>query len=196
MLRSFTTRNEVRDIDRFRQALGERKLSVWGTSYGSYVGAVYGQTEPARVDRTVLDSTGDPDPSRVARGWLENMARGSADRFVDFAAWAADPARGAEGLRLASRAEDVEPLFLALAGRLDRSPRDSDTPGVPLTGNGLRQALQNALYADAAFPAMARPGRAARTDHRRGPVQRPDGAESARSRDAVLRRAEDAHGAW
>lgn len=185
VLRSFTTRNEVRDIDRFRQALGERKLSVWGTSYGSYVGAVYGQTEPARVDRTVLDSTGDPDPSRVARGWLENMARGSADRFVDFAAWAADPARGAEGLRLASRAEDVEPLFLALAGRLDRSPRDSDTPGVPLTGNGLRQALQNALYADAAFPAMARLIQEARDPQGR-PALPPDLAQVIPDEDAAL----------
>ncbi|MFJ8977206.1 alpha/beta hydrolase [Streptomyces sp. NPDC102282] len=155
VLRSFTTRNEVRDIDRFRQALGERKLSVWGTSYGAYVGAVYGQTRPGRVDRLVLDSTGDPDPSRVARGWLENMARGAADRFADFAGWSAEPAREAEGLRLAPRAEDVEPLFLALAEELDRVPRDSGTPGVPLTGNGLRQALQNALYSDRAFPALA-----------------------------------------
>ncbi|MFC9941467.1 alpha/beta hydrolase [Streptomyces pratensis] len=156
VLRSFTTMNEARDIDRFRQALGERKLSVWGTSYGAYVGAVYGQTQPGRVDRMVLDSTGDPDPSRVAHGWLENMARGASERFADFAAWSADPAREAEGLRLAARAEDVEPLFLALAEELDSSPQDSTTPGVPLTGNGLRQALQNALYSDRAFPAMAR----------------------------------------
>ncbi len=156
VLRSFTTRNEVRDIDLFRRALGERRLSVWGTSYGAYVAAVYGQTHPGSVDRTVLDSTGDPDPSRVARGWLENMSRGAADRFADFASWAADPAREAEGLRLAARAEDVEPLFLALAEELDGTPRDSGTPGVPLTGNGLRQALQNALYSDRAFPGMAR----------------------------------------
>ncbi|MFF4244589.1 alpha/beta hydrolase [Streptomyces sp. NPDC001822] len=156
VLRSFTTRNEARDIDRFREALGERRLSVWGTSYGTYVGAVYAQTESGRVDRMVLDSSGDPDPARVARGWLENMSRGAADRFPDFAAWASDPAREAEGLRLAVRAQDVRPLFLALAARLDRFPRTSDVPGVPLTGNGLRQALQNALYSDTAFPAMAR----------------------------------------
>ncbi|MFD9761210.1 alpha/beta hydrolase [[Kitasatospora] papulosa] len=156
VLRSFTTRNEARDIDLFRQALGEREVSVWGTSYGAYVAAVYDRTHPGSVDRVVLDSTGDPDPSRVARGWLENMSRGAADRFADFAAWSADPAREAEGLRLAARAEDVEPLFLALAGELDGAPRDSGTPGVPLTGNGLRQALQNALYSDRSFPGMAR----------------------------------------
>ncbi|MFI5829616.1 alpha/beta hydrolase [Streptomyces sp. NPDC051578] len=145
-LRSFTTANEVRDIDRLRQALGERKLSVWGTSYGTYVGAVYAQRYPQHTDRVVLDSSGDPDPTRVARGWLANMAAGADDRFPDFAAWAADPARDAEGLRLAAHPEDVRPLFLEAAAKLDREPRQSDVPGVPLTGNRLRQALQTTLY--------------------------------------------------
>ncbi|WP_329034465.1 alpha/beta hydrolase [Streptomyces sp. NBC_00178] len=185
VLRSFTTRNETRDIDRFRAALGERKLSIWGTSYGTYVGTVYAQTEPGRVDRMVLDSSGDPDPTRVARGWLENMSRGAADRFPDFAAWASDPAREAEGLRLASRAQDVEPLFLALADRLDRAPLTSDVPGVPLTGNGLRQALQNALYADAAFPAMARLIEQASAPEGR-PVLPPDLAGTIPDEDASL----------
>ncbi|MFZ3471768.1 alpha/beta hydrolase [Streptomyces sp. 4.24] len=155
-LRSFTTANQVRDLDRFREALGERKLSAWGVSYGAYVGAVYAQKFPRRTDRVVLDSSGDPDPERVARGWLANMAQGAEDRFPDFAAWAADPAREAEGLRLAAHPDDVRPLFLSLAARLDGEPRPSDVPGVPLTGNMLRQALQNSLYGDALFPAFAR----------------------------------------
>ncbi|MFF1912509.1 alpha/beta hydrolase [Streptomyces sp. NPDC058239] len=154
-LRSFTTANEVRDIDRFRQALGEKKLSAWGSSYGTYVGAVYAQKYPQHTDRWVLDSSGDPDPSRVAQGWLANMAVGADDRFPDFARWAADPARDAEGLRLAQRAEDVRPLILALAARLDREPKKTTTAGVPLTGNRLRQALQNALYSDGAFAQLA-----------------------------------------
>ncbi|MFB7913544.1 alpha/beta hydrolase [Streptomyces sp. NPDC056061] len=155
MLRGLTTANEVRDIDRFRQALGEEKLSAWGTSYGTYVGAVYAQKYPGRTDRWVLDSNDDPDPSRGARGWLANMAVGTEDRFPDFARWAADPAREAEGLRLAERAEDVRPWVLALAARLDREPKESTTPGVPLTGNRLRQALQNALYDDDFFAPLA-----------------------------------------
>jgi pimeloyl-ACP methyl ester carboxylesterase len=155
VLRSLTTANEVRDIDRFRQALGEEKLSAWGSSYGTYVGAVYAQKYPQHTDRWVLDSSGDPDPSRVAKGWLANMSAGAADRFPDFARWASDPARDAEGLRLAQRAEDVRPLVLDLAARLDREPQESATPGVPLTGNGLRMALQMALYNDEAFARLA-----------------------------------------
>ncbi|MGA5560278.1 alpha/beta hydrolase [Streptomyces platensis] len=156
VLRSFTSVNEARDIDRLRRALGEEKLSAWAHSYGAYVGAVYAQKFPRHTDRWVLDSSGDPDPSRVGRGWLANLAAGADDRFPDFAAWAADPARESEGLRLARRPEDVRPLFLALAAELDREPRESSTPGVPLTGNVLRQALQNALQSDALFAETAR----------------------------------------
>ncbi|MFG2990238.1 alpha/beta hydrolase [Streptomyces sp. NPDC048257] len=155
-LRSFTTANQVRDLDRFREALGERRLSAWGTSYGTYVGAVYAQQYPERTDRWVLDSSGDPDPKRVARGWLANMSQGAEDRFPDFAAWAAHPDRDRDGLRLGAAPREVEPLLLALAARLDREPRPSTAPGAPLTGNGLRQALQNALYGDAAFASFAR----------------------------------------
>ncbi|MBT2439677.1 alpha/beta fold hydrolase [Streptomyces sp. ISL-36] len=155
-LHSFTTANQVRDLDRLRQALGEEKISAWGVSYGAYVGAVYAQKYPRHTDRWVLDSSGDPDPQRVAQGWMRNMARGAEDRFPDFAAWAAHPDRAKEALRLARHAEDVRPLFLDLAARLDRVPKESTTPGTPVSGNILRQALQNALYSDSAFPALAR----------------------------------------
>ncbi|MFD9483978.1 alpha/beta hydrolase [Streptomyces sp. NPDC059991] len=154
-LRSFTSRNEARDIDRFRQALGERKLSAYGVSYGTYVGAVYAQLFPQHTDRWVLDSSGDPDPGRVERGWLANMAPAADIRFPDFAAWASDPAREAKGLRLAERAEDVRPLFIALAAKLDAEPRKTAKEGVRLTGNQLRQALQMALYSDGTFPMLA-----------------------------------------
>lgn len=184
-LRSFTTANQVRDMDRFRDALGERKLSAWGTSYGTYVGAVYAQKYPRHTDRWVLDSSGDPDPKRVARGWLANMSQGAADRFPDFAAWATHPDRDRDGLRLAAAAQDVEPLVVALAARLDQEPRATTTPGVPLTGNGLRQALQNTLYADAAFPSFARLVRAVQ-DQAGTPVLPRELAAPIRNEDAAL----------
>ncbi|WP_079044528.1 MULTISPECIES: alpha/beta hydrolase [unclassified Streptomyces] len=155
MLRGLTTANQVRDLERLRQALGERKLSAWGVSYGTYVAAAYAEKYPDRTDRWVLDSSNDPDPRRVARGWLVGMATGAEDRFPDFAAWAAHPDRAGEGLRLAERPEDVRAAVLGLAARLDREPHPSNTPGVPLTGTMLLQALQQALYSDAAFPAFA-----------------------------------------
>ncbi|MFF2775460.1 alpha/beta hydrolase [Streptomyces sp. NPDC058052] len=156
MLRSLTTANQVRDMEALRQALGESKVSAWATSYGTYVAARYAQEHPRRTDRWVLDSSADPDPRRVAYGWLADMAKGAEDRFPDFAAWASHPDRETAGLRLADAPEDVRTLVLDLAARLDREPRATAVPGAPLTGTAFRQALQAALYSDAAFPGFAR----------------------------------------
>ncbi|MFF9481596.1 alpha/beta hydrolase [Streptomyces sp. NPDC014733] len=155
VVRSYSTANEVRDIERLRRALGTPKLSLYGVSYGTYVSATYAQRHPEHTDRAVLDSTDDPDPTRVGRGWNARTAAGADERFPDFARWAADPARDADGLRLARRPEGVRPLVLALADRLDRAPRATDTPHKLLTGNLLRQAVQQGLTDDAAFPWLA-----------------------------------------
>ena len=46
-----TTRNTARDLDVIRAALGERRISYLGYSYGSYVGEVYTTLFPGRVER-------------------------------------------------------------------------------------------------------------------------------------------------
>ncbi|GAB7184949.1 alpha/beta hydrolase [Kitasatospora sp. Ki12] len=154
VLRSISTANEARDIDSIRRALGERRLSAWGTSYGTYAGAVYATMFPQRTDRIVLDSNDDPDPTRVERGWLAAYGPGVEDRFPDFAKWAASPGNPD---RVADTPEEVRPLFLDLAARLDRAPLP--WPGsdpAELNGNVLREAMLQSLYADAKFPDLAR----------------------------------------
>lgn len=61
-LRYVNTRNTARDIDQVRVALGERKISYLGYSYGTYLGSVYLQLFPGRTDRVVLDGPIDPVP--------------------------------------------------------------------------------------------------------------------------------------
>ncbi|MFD8755293.1 alpha/beta hydrolase [Kitasatospora sp. NPDC059577] len=154
VLRSISTANEARDIDSIRAALGERRISAWGTSYGTYAGAVYATMFPQRTDRIVLDSNDDPDPTRVERGWLAAYGQGAEDRFPDFAKWAASPDNPD---RVADTPEEVRPLFLDLAARLDREPLP--WPGADpaeLNGNVLREAMLQSLYADAKFPGLAR----------------------------------------
>ncbi|MER7848191.1 alpha/beta hydrolase [Kitasatospora sp. NPDC096077] len=56
-----STRNTARDMDVVRAALGESRLSYLGSSYGTYLGEVYLQLFPRRVDRAVLDSALNPD---------------------------------------------------------------------------------------------------------------------------------------
>jgi pimeloyl-ACP methyl ester carboxylesterase len=61
LLRHASTRETARDMDAVRAALGEPRLSYVGWSYGGYLGAVYTQLFPRRVDRFVLDSATGPD---------------------------------------------------------------------------------------------------------------------------------------
>src|SRR3954454_8185175 len=57
--------DSVADMDQLRAALGIRKSSVYGVSYGTKVAPLYAQRNPDRVDKLVLDSViepGGPDP--------------------------------------------------------------------------------------------------------------------------------------
>lgn len=160
LIRHISTRDNARDLDRLRAALGERKISAWGVSYGTYVGAVYSQMFPHRTDRVVLDSNDDPDPARVARAWLAGHEQGVEDTFPHFAAWASAPGNPD---RVADTAAEVRPLFLRLAARLDRAP--IPWPGAnpeELNGNVLRQTMLNSLYRPSRYPALAQLMRAAR----------------------------------
>ncbi|MFD7643749.1 alpha/beta hydrolase [Kitasatospora sp. NPDC059795] len=154
VLRSITTRNEARDIDRIRQALGERRISAWGVSYGTYAGAAYATMFPDRTDRIVLDSNDNPDPVIAERSWVAAAATGAEDRFPDFAAWASSPAAGE--LRVADTPEQVRTAYLTAAQQLDAAPLPwpGNNPEV-LNGNGLRGMLLNGLSADSRFPAVA-----------------------------------------
>lgn len=63
LLPHMKTTDAVKDMDLIRRALGEKKTSFYGYSYGTYLGAVYGTLFPKQVDRMVLDSI--VRPSRV-----------------------------------------------------------------------------------------------------------------------------------
>lgn len=154
LLRHLSTRNEARDLDRLRAALGERRISAWGVSYGTYVGSVYAQLFPARTDRFVLDSNDNPDPAMVSRGWLAAHERGVEDTFPVFAEWAS---QAGNPYRLAASAGEVRPLFLRLAARLDREP--IPWPGAnpeELNGNVLRQTMLDSFYDPDDFPVLAK----------------------------------------
>ncbi|GFJ96116.1 alpha/beta hydrolase [Phytohabitans rumicis] len=72
-----STRNVARDLDAVRAALGEPAVSFVGWSWGSYLGAVYAQLFPGRVDRLVLDSAVNPDtygPDASGADWPAQMA--------------------------------------------------------------------------------------------------------------------------
>ncbi len=61
LLPHFTTADTARDFDFVRRALGERKLSYLGFSYGTFLGATYASLFPDRYRALVLDGALDAD---------------------------------------------------------------------------------------------------------------------------------------
>ncbi|MBT3150078.1 alpha/beta fold hydrolase [Streptomyces sp. CHD11] len=151
-LRHYNTANTARDMDAIRQALGEKKISYWGQSYGTYLGAVYRTLFQNHTDRMVLE--GNVDPTKV---WADQVAdtwgKGMADRFPDAAQVAAAQAGT---LELGTNVEEVTDTYLALADRLDHTP--AAIPGTPVSLDGalLRNMTYALLLHDDTLPVLAK----------------------------------------
>lgn len=147
-LQYFTTANTARDMDRIRIALGAAKISYWGQSYGTYLGAVYTSLFPRHTGRMVLE--GAVDPSKVWQQQIELWNQGMNARFPDAARLAA--ANNAT-LGLGSTTAQVTSAFLALADRLDQRPAAIPGANLSLSGTLLREMtyellLHNTTLAD------------------------------------------------
>jgi pimeloyl-ACP methyl ester carboxylesterase len=148
-LQFFTSANTARDLDRIRQVLGEKKISYWGQSYGTYLGAVYRGLFPEHTDRMVLE--GNVDPNKV---WAQQSAtwdKGMAARFPDAARLAA---AHNDSLGLGADVAKVTKAYLALAARLDRTP--APVPGSKMSLNGLtfRQVTYALLLHNETLPTL------------------------------------------
>jgi pimeloyl-ACP methyl ester carboxylesterase len=139
-----TTANTARDMDRIRAALGERRISYAGVSYGTYLGAVYASLFPGRTDRFVLDSATGPGGLDITAS--RRFALGFQLRFPDFAAWAA--ARD-ETYGLGATPAEVTARYFELAGRLDQAPVAG------YDGPTFRAITFSGLYFDDNFPLLA-----------------------------------------
>ncbi|GAA5045730.1 alpha/beta hydrolase [Nocardia callitridis] len=87
-LSTITTESNARDMDAVRAALGLSRIDFFGTSYGTYLGAVYASLFPDRIERMVLDSNVNPDWV-----WTEEFAQQQAagkQRLDDLFGWIAE----------------------------------------------------------------------------------------------------------
>ncbi|RLK59040.1 alpha/beta hydrolase [Actinokineospora cianjurensis] len=116
-LRHVSTRNTARDMDVVRAVLGEQRISYFGWSYGTYLGAVYTQMFPARSDRFVLDSAADP--ADWFTGTMAAMAAPNEAALDDWSTWAAT--RDGE-FHLGTTGRQVRSLVEGLVRRAAREP--------------------------------------------------------------------------
>ena len=146
LLQHVTTANMARDMDRIRAALGERKASYFGVSYGSAIGAAYASMFPDTTDRVVLDSIiGD---THLDRDGMRRYAVGFEQTFGDFARWVA-ARHGTYGL--GRTPAEVKKTYFAIAERLDKTPAPDGT-----TGPMFRFGTFFGLYSEVKYAETAR----------------------------------------
>jgi pimeloyl-ACP methyl ester carboxylesterase len=145
LLPHMSTADSARDMDSIRAALGERRISYLGYSYGTYLGAVYASMFPGRVRRLVLDSVIDP------RGvwYADNIQQDYAfeRRQHDLMRWVAEHHRTYHLGRTAAR---VTARWYAMRARLRAHPAQ----GV-VGPSELDDIFTMAVYTDAIWPEVA-----------------------------------------
>ena len=83
-----STQDTARDMDEIRRALGEDKVSYFGFSYGSQLGATYATMFPTHVRAMVIDGAADPNAGYVesTKQQVVGLERGLQQMMDDCAA--------------------------------------------------------------------------------------------------------------
>jgi pimeloyl-ACP methyl ester carboxylesterase len=139
-----SSESTVRDMDRIRGAVGDKKLTYVGYSYGTYLGTRYAKLFPKKVRALVLDGAVDPSLSRFellldqAKGFEHNL-----DGFFD---------RCSQDRRCAFyNGADPRGAFDQLAGQIDETPipaGEGRTLGPGEFGYGVVQPLYSGSDSD------------------------------------------------
>ncbi|CAM5331829.1 Alpha/beta hydrolase OS=Streptomyces alboniger OX=132473 GN=CP975_19400 PE=3 SV=1 [Streptomyces alboniger] len=156
-----STANVARDMDLLRQAVGDKKLSYAGYSYGTFLGATYAKLFPDNVRALMLDGTVEPEGytgvngdkrsvvTRTGQGRAADRAYGEFLRLCKKA--------GRARCSLAGLGEPREVMERTLK-RLKSRPVTIDVPGgapVEVTYPFAVETLYNGLYAPAKWAVLA-----------------------------------------
>ncbi|WP_405059053.1 alpha/beta hydrolase [Kribbella sp. NBC_01505] len=152
LLPYLTSAAMARDLDLLRAMVGDERLTYVGMSQGTIIGATYASMFPARVRAMVLDSPADPAKWRdqPLRAFREQMAETEdvIGRFLKACATAPACGFGAGGPKAA---------LDRLIKNLDSRPLPSADPAdsLPIDGDDVRAALNNATYSPAFWADLA-----------------------------------------
>jgi pimeloyl-ACP methyl ester carboxylesterase len=141
------TNNSARDMDSIRSALGETKISYFGFSYGSELGATWTTLFPDTVRAAVLDGAADPTADLLQSGLQQTAGfENSLNTFLAQCSAKAECAFHNGG--------KSEAAFDALMLSLDDHPVPSD-PGRPAVTRGVAlSAAAEAMYSDSSWPEL------------------------------------------
>ncbi|MEU5717518.1 alpha/beta hydrolase [Streptomyces sp. NPDC020403] len=143
------TAQTVQDLEALRAALGERKLTFHGSSYGTLLGAQYAETFPRRVRAMVLESVMDHSVP-TTRDFLRSEAAAAADSFQEFVKWCDGTAD------CALHGRDVRALWQGLLARAGRGElEDPARPGVSLSSSDLVNKVAFRKFYEADYAGLA-----------------------------------------
>ncbi|MEU5990821.1 alpha/beta hydrolase [Spirillospora sp. NPDC047418] len=155
------TADWARDMDAIRRALGQRKISYFGYSYGSYLGAVYATMYPGHVRRMVLDSVVKPSGVWYQDNLDQNVA--FEKRIRAYFAWIA---RHHEVYKLGDTERKVADAYAKARAAVELKPIDGKIGPSELDDVFLADG-----YADYAWPEHARALSAFAVRHDSGPLR-------------------------
>ncbi|MFI8770178.1 alpha/beta hydrolase [Streptomyces sp. R-07] len=135
------TDDAARDLDVLRAALGERRLTYLGWSYGTSLGTSYAEQFPRRVRAMVLDGAVDPSLDWRQRALGQSTGfRNAVEKYADTCADLVG-----EGCPGASP-EEIRALIDRLIERTRREPLPVDGSDEGLDAAGLVSALSLSMY--------------------------------------------------
>ncbi|GGJ33134.1 peptidase [Streptomyces brasiliensis] len=156
------TVSAVQDMDSIRQALGARKISYFGYSYGTYLGAVYAKLFPERVRRLVLDSIVDP----TGVWYDDNIGQDYAfnDRHRALMAWIA---KYDSTYKLGTDPEKIEAKWYTMRAALAKKPA-----GGKVGASELEDIFIPGGYYNGYWPRLAEAFAAYVNDKESGPLEK------------------------
>jgi pimeloyl-ACP methyl ester carboxylesterase len=156
LLAHISTLDTVRDLDHLRKLVGERQITYYGVSYGTYIGQTYANVLPRRVRAMVLD--GVVDAVRYSRGRESALDMFGLSYDPVFARFEALCERqGPERCALAGHGSSVAARVSSVLTRLRQGPLAAPTASPPgdLTYGEALTAIFPFLRAPINWPKLA-----------------------------------------
>jgi pimeloyl-ACP methyl ester carboxylesterase len=142
---TYSTIRVAQDMDALSAALGEPKLTYYGVSYGSYLGAVYASAFPSRVGTMVLDGAYLPEASGDEAALVQWGGFNKA--FRNWAAWC-------QKLTTCEfNDSDVTARFVKLVDAIDAKPLKVGNRNV--TEGIVASATVASMYSKISWPVLA-----------------------------------------
>jgi pimeloyl-ACP methyl ester carboxylesterase len=142
-----STNATARDMDLIRAALGEDKISYFGFSYGSELGATWATMFPTTVRAAVFDGATDPTADYIQSGL--NQAKGFETEFTKFLAQCSKNKECA--FHNGGRAEAA---FDTLIELLDKEPLVVGKDRAPVNQAIALVAVAQAMYSSSMWPEL------------------------------------------